>query len=263
MYRRLIARNCFLYKNSPLFVSSNQSKQFYSNYKNDPILSKTTTYTNKKLSFAHSVSPLHLLPDTFNDLIEKSAANRGSELAYVFPHNGGLRFTFAELKQRVNLMAQNFLALGFQKGDRIALILPNTHELVISALAAASIGLISVLLNPGYQLVEVEYMLKKVGCKGVVAYDSFKVLNHLEILKNICPEMEHSAPGELKSAKLPDLKHVIILNTPLNKTKQTYKGTWDYSQLAKGPLTTNKSYEKPYLESDDPAFILFTVNIIF
>lgn len=126
-------------------------------------------------------------------------------------------------------------------------MLPNTSELVLLTLAAASIGLTTVLLNPAYQLLEIEYMLKKVDCKGVVAYDSFKTLKHLDILKQICPEIEESAPGELKSSKLPSLKHIIILNDPKHEQKKRFKGTWEYERIADKQLS-DKSYEKPHVE---------------
>ena len=69
--------------------------------------------------------------------------------------------------------------------------------------------------------------------------------------------MEQFAPGELKSSKLPFLKHIIVLNSPWEKEKKQYQGTWAYDQIAEKRLS-NKSYDKPYVEIDDPAFILFT-----
>lgn len=51
-------------------------------------------------------------------------------------------------------------------GDRLAIALPNTVEFAITLLACAKIGVVVVSLNPGYQLVEVEYMLKKTSTKG-------------------------------------------------------------------------------------------------
>lgn len=101
-------------------------------------------------------------------------------------------------------------------------------------------------------------MLKKSGAKGLVIYDSFKTLQHMEIMRRLCPEMEFSAPGELNSKMLPNLKHVMVLNSPLMPNKSTYKGTWDYSKLLESTLE-NQKRELPYLDIDDPCLILFTV----
>jgi acyl-CoA synthetase (AMP-forming)/AMP-acid ligase II len=265
MFKHLISRSRLVVHHhnitSKLLFSSSSTR--LATYTDDPILNNTFTFTNKKKSWSTSVTPVNLIDDTVGELIEKSALERPNDVCYIFPHNKGLQIKFIELQERVNHIAQNLLALGFQKGERIAFLLPNTSELIVSMLAAASIGLVSVLLNPGYQLVEIEYMLNKVQCKGVVVYDTFKVLKHLDILKNICPEMEQSEPGELKSSKLPYLKHVIVLNSPLEKEKKIYKGTWSYNQISEKKLS-NISYLKPYVDRDDLAFILFTVifNII-
>jgi acyl-coenzyme A synthetase/AMP-(fatty) acid ligase len=257
MFKHLILKR-HLIKNSKLVLPFSS----YSTFIDDPILKNTLTFTNKKTSWATTVSQVPLRGDTLGELVEKAVKERPSELCYIFPHNKGLQLTFEELNQRVMLLAQNLLALGFQKGDRIAFLLPNTSELVVSILAAASVGLVTVLMNPGYQLVEIEYMLKKTECKGVVVYDTFKTLKHLEVLKNLCPDMEQSAPGELKSTRLPCLKHIIVLNSPMEKEIKVYKGTWAYDQISEKNLS-NIHYEMPYVERDDPAFILFTVSNLY
>lgn len=178
---------------------------------------------------------------------------------FSFPHNRGLSLSYLELKQRADVISQNLLEMGFQKGDRLAVILPNTAETVLLFLAAAQIGVITVIMSPAYQLVEVEYMLKKTAAKGVVFYDSFRVLQHLEIMNKICPELSTSEPGKLQSARLPDLKHVVVVNSPLMPEKKTYKGTWSFDYLAAKRSYANP-VEYPHVEMDDPCLILFTVG---
>ena len=214
------------------------------------------TYTNSKISYATSVSDFHLVADKLSDIVERQAELLPSKMVYGFPHQK-MNLTFSEVKQRVDSMKQSFLNLGLQKGDRIAFALPNTHELVICFLAAAELGLISVVLNPAYQLVEFEYMLKKTNVKALFIYDTFKVLNHIGLVQKLCPEIESSLPGELKSKNLPDLKHVIVLNSPLSAEKKTYNGTWQYSEFSKAN-SQNSNQELPYVDIEDPCLILFT-----
>jgi fatty-acyl-CoA synthase len=196
-----------------------------------------------------------LVSENLRELIEKRSEDSADKLVYGFPHQGGRNLTFGELKQRVNTISQNMLKMGLKKGDRVAFALPNTIELICSFLAASEIGLVSVLLNPAYQLVEFEYMLKKTGAKALFIYDSFRVLNHMEVMKKICPEIESSSPGELKSQRLPDLRHIFVLNSPLVSEKKTYKGTWSFDLLVK---PSSGSVEYPYVDIDDACLILFT-----
>jgi acyl-coenzyme A synthetase/AMP-(fatty) acid ligase len=215
------------------------------------------TFTNSKISYATSTSEFHLVADRIHDLVVSQAEEKGSSLIYAFPHQR-LNLTFVELKQRVDSMTQNLLDLGLQKGDRIALALPNTHELVIVFLSAARLGLITVLLNPAYQKLEFEYMLRKTNVKALFIYDSFKILNHMKLMQNICPELEQSRPGELNSKALPDLKHIIVLNSPFDPQKKTYSGTWNFDDFSKPKSHSLDQSKLPYVDIEDPCVILFT-----
>jgi fatty-acyl-CoA synthase len=212
--------------------------------------------THPKLSYSTTISPFPIVINTINEFVNKNADNEPSKFVYGFAHQG-INLTFGEVKQRVDTAAQNLLDLGFVKGDRIAFAIPNSIEFVIGFLAASQIGLISVAMNPAYQLKELEFMLKKTGSKGLVIYDSFKVLQHLQIMRKICPELDNCAPGELKSAQLPNLKHIFIINSPLNSTKQEYKGTWSFNMITESK-SRNIKHEIPYVEMDDPCLIMFT-----
>lgn len=120
---------------------------------------------NPTLSYASSFSEFPMALRTTRELLAQKATEKGNKLAYLFPYQG-IKLTFSELKERVDSAAQNLLDLGFQKGDRIAFALPNSVELLILSLAASEIGAISTLMNPAYQKVEFEYMLKKTRAKG-------------------------------------------------------------------------------------------------
>ena len=214
--------------------------------------------TNMRTSYATTTSNFNMVTETIGELIDIRANNNASNMVYGLPHQG-IILKFGELKQRVDVVAQNFLDLGFKKGERVAFLLPNCVELVISYLAACKVGLISVVLNPAYQAVELEYMLNKTGVKGVFFYDSFRVLKHMELFNKLCPELETCLPGELTSKVFPNLKHLFVLNSPLVPEKKTYKGTWEFNKFIQ-PKSAGAKIEMPYVDIDDPCTILFTVT---
>lgn len=215
---------------------------------------------HEKLSYKCTPNKgLHLLYETFGDRIDLLAKLKPNDECFIFPYSHR-RLTFLELKQRVDEFAQNLLNLGFQKGDRLAIMLPDIPEINISILACASIGVIVVLMNPAYQLVELEYMLKKTKAKGLIIMETVKNFHHYKILSHICPELKNSIKGGLISKTLPDLRHVIIVN--LNGKYEShvdtrFKGTWSYGELSKFNLT---HLPKPIVEPEDPFVLLFTVN---
>ncbi|MCO6444107.1 MAG: AMP-binding protein [Anaerolineae bacterium] len=78
-------------------------------------------------------------------LITHHAQYRPSHLAVVVED---VRLSFFELNQRVNRLANGFIALGIGKGDKIATLLGNCLELMEVYWAAAKIGAVTVPLSP-------------------------------------------------------------------------------------------------------------------
>uniref|UniRef100_A0A669Q3U3 Medium-chain acyl-CoA ligase ACSF2, mitochondrial n=1 Tax=Phasianus colchicus TaxID=9054 RepID=A0A669Q3U3_PHACC len=73
-------------------------------------------------------------------------------------------------------------------------------------------------VNPAYQASELEFVIRKVGCKALVFPAHFKSQKYYDILKQSCPEVENSSPGGIKSKRLPDLSTVIMLDSKLPGT---------------------------------------------
>ncbi len=71
----------------------------------------------------------------------------------------GKKYTFGELSQRVNRLANALLGLGVEKGDRVAILQVNCNQYVETYYAAAKIGAIFVPLNFRAKQDELVYML--------------------------------------------------------------------------------------------------------
>ena len=74
-------------------------------------------------------------------------------------------------------------------------------------------------------------------------------------MKKLCPNLNDSNHGEISSSSLPDLKHIIMINSPLDTNKKEYKGTWRYNDLAEGKIVGN-SIDMPDVTMDDP-FLMY------
>jgi acyl-CoA synthetase (AMP-forming)/AMP-acid ligase II len=77
-------------------------------------------------------------------LFSRHAQYRPKHLAFVFEDQ---RLTWSELNRNINRLANAISALGIQKGDKIATILPNSFELYETYWAAAKIGAVIVPLS--------------------------------------------------------------------------------------------------------------------
>jgi fatty-acyl-CoA synthase len=149
-----------------------------------------------------------------------------------------VRWSYAELKHRVDLLAAGLLSLGLKPGDRLGIWAPNCAEWAVTQFASAKAGLILVNINPAYRLSELEFCLKKVGCRALITAERLKSSDYLSMLRALAPELDSCAANELNSARLPQLKLVIRLGrTPtagcLNFEDVMQQGTSsDHERLA-------------------------------
>jgi acyl-CoA synthetase (AMP-forming)/AMP-acid ligase II len=84
-------------------------------------------------------------------------AGRDDHLALVVP--GGLRLTYARLREEVRLAAAALADRGVRRQDRVALVYPNSAEAIVLFLAAATAGTAAP-LNPGYKTEEFRFFLE-------------------------------------------------------------------------------------------------------
>ncbi|MBM3129539.1 MAG: long-chain fatty acid--CoA ligase [Chloroflexi bacterium] len=81
--------------------------------------------------------------------------------------------TYRELNDAVNRLANALLQLGVKKGDRVALLLPNSPQMVIAYYAALKTGAIAVSLNPLSDAEELGHQLNDSGAETIVALSLF------------------------------------------------------------------------------------------
>ena len=126
-----------------------------------------------KLSLVKGPTDAPLLETAIGDALDRAAERWGDQEALVVVHQG-IRWTWSELRERVDTFARGLIALGFRPGDRLGIWATNRWEWIVTQLATARIGVILVNINPAYRPGELEYALNKVGCKGLVTGVSFK-----------------------------------------------------------------------------------------
>uniref|UniRef100_UPI0037E9C39A medium-chain acyl-CoA ligase ACSF2, mitochondrial-like n=1 Tax=Semicossyphus pulcher TaxID=241346 RepID=UPI0037E9C39A len=167
------------------------------------------TLTN---SYVHGTSSISLLSLTVGQSLDCAVQRWPDREAVVFLQDG-IRKTFSQFQQDVEKAAAGLLALGLQRGDRLGVWGPNTYEWILFQFATAKAGIILVSLNPAYQVKELEFTLKKVQCQAVVCPTRFKTQHFCEMLREICPEIDTTPVGMLKSSRLPDLRMVIVTDS--------------------------------------------------
>ena len=164
-------------------------------------------------SYVCGVADAPLLGETIGRALDQAARRWGNREALVSPSHD-VRWTWAELKQRVDALAAGFLALGLERGARIGVWSLNRPEWALTQFAAARAGLVLVTINPAYRLSELEFALAKVGCAALVTATAFKTSDYMGMLNALLPELATASPGELHAARLPQLRAVIQIGGP-------------------------------------------------
>lgn len=142
-------------------------------------------------SYASGTSEVPLLGDTIGDNFDRSAAADPDREALVEVPTGR-RWTYAQLRDDVDVLALGLLDTGVVKGDRVGIWAPNMAEWTLLQYATAKIGAILVNINPSYRTHELEYVLKQAGISVLVSARAFKTSDYAGMIEEVranCPEL--------------------------------------------------------------------------
>lgn len=140
--------------------------------------------------------------DTLPQLL-KYAANEYPKHKAI--HFMGKEMTFKTLYKKTLQFAAYLQHLGVKKGDRVAVMLPNIPQTVISFYAILQAGAIAVPVNPLYQEREIEFIMKDSGAKVIITLDM--LYNRVErVMKQT--DLEHIIVTSIKDY-LPFPKNII------------------------------------------------------
>ncbi len=145
----------------------------------------------------------------------------------------GKRYSYAELKERVNRLADSLNRLGLEKGDRVAILEVNCNEYVEACFATVKVGGIFVPLNFRIRQDELTYLVKTAEPK-------------ILFLGSRYADMVHSVRSQL-----PWVKHFIIIGGK-------YEGMLSYDELISSGSAEEKAFAQ--VNDEDVAMLLFTAG---
>jgi fatty-acyl-CoA synthase len=131
-----------------------------------------------RLSYVHGTSGTPLIGETIGVYFDQAVERFGERDALIVRHQQ-IRWSWHQLKQRVDALATGLMALGLESGARIGVWSPNNAEWVVTQFATAKAGLILVNINPAYRLAELEYALNKAGCTALITATRYPKSSYL------------------------------------------------------------------------------------
>ena len=147
---------------------------------------------------------------TLGQVLDHTVARFPDNEALVYPDRN-YRQTWSEFGALVDDFAKGLMALGVQKGEKVAVWATNVPYWVALQFATAKIGAILITVNTNYREHELRYLLTHSECENIFLIDSVRDHDYLDTLYRIAPELRLQSRDRFVCKSLPHLKRVCFL----------------------------------------------------
>ena len=188
------------------------------------------------------------------ELFEQAVRRHPDIPAYI---NMGKVLTFRKLEERSRAFAaylQNELRL--EKGDRIALMMPNLLQYPIALFGALRAGLVVVNVNPLYTPRELAHQLNDSGAKAIVIVSNFAATLEKVVFETGIQHVILTRMGDQLSFGKRTLVNFVVKY--IKKLVPKYKLPHAVSFREALSIGKQRQYVKPQLQSSDLAFLQYT-----
>jgi long-chain acyl-CoA synthetase len=191
--------------------------------------------------------------DSLVSLMEESFSKFADRTAYSFMgHNIGYRET--DVKSQA--LAAYFQSLGLEKGDRVAVMMPNVPQYPVAVAAILRAGLVVVNVNPLYTPRELAHQLKDSGAKAIVIIENFAVTLQKCIANTQVKHIVMCAMGDMLSLTKGALVNFVVRNMKKMVPDFDLPGAVKFNQAL--ALGRQAVFKKPLVRSDDIAVLQYT-----
>ena len=189
---------------------------------------------------------------TIVDIVRNRAVEFPDREALFFK---GSSLSWSDLETLSNALTAALLSTGLSKGGRVALLMPNSPQMIIGELAIWKAGAVAVPMNPLYTEHELEYAMKECGAEIAIVLTPF-----YRKIRSVRP-----ASG-LRTIIATNIKEYLspvkkVLFSLLKEKKEGHAVTLEQGDLWLGDLIRThlgSPAPKSTVLPDDPALFLFT-----
>ncbi|ELY4001584.1 long-chain-fatty-acid--CoA ligase FadD [Cronobacter dublinensis] len=201
--------------------------------------------------------PAQINPDRYHslvDLFEQSCTRFADQAAFT---NMGEVMTFRKLEERSRAFAAWLQqGLGLQKGDRVALMMPNLLQYPVALFGILRAGMIVVNVNPLYTPRELEHQLNDSGASAIVIVSNFahtleKVVDKTQVKHVILTRM-----GDQLSTAKGTLVNFVVKYVKRLVPKYHLPDAISFRRALHNGY--RMQYIKPEVTPDDLAFLQYT-----
>ncbi len=197
------------------------------------------------IDVARYTSLVHLLEESF-----KQYAGR---TAYSFM---GKDVSYAQTDSLSQAFAAYLQGLGLVKGDRVAIMMPNTPQYPVAVAGILRAGLVVVNVNPLYTPRELEHQLKDSGAKAIVIIENFATTLEQCIAHTPVKHVVLAAMGDLLGLIKGSIVNYVVRNVKKMVPGYSLPQAVRFNEaIARG---TRGSFKRPDIKADDVAVLQYT-----
>ncbi len=190
---------------------------------------------------------------SIKELLEGSCSAHADREAFV---QMGTSITYRQLDELSRAFAAWLQLAGFKKGDRVAIMLPNTLQYPIAMFGALRAGLVVVNVNPLYTAPELEHQLADSGATAIVVLENFAHVVEAVLPRTKLKHVLVTAVGDLLAFPRSWLVNFVVRHVRKQVRPWQLEGATDFkAALAKGQRAKLTPVE---IAPQDLAFLQYT-----
>jgi len=187
------------------------------------------------------------------DLLDTGFKKNAAKPAYLMM---GKSVSFAQVDEASRALAAYLQGLGLEKGDRVAIMMPNLFQYPVAVAAVLRAGYVVVNVNPLYTPRELEHQLKDSGAKAIIIIENFASVLQ-QVLKSVpTKHIILAAMGDMLGLVKGSIVNYVVRKVKKMVPAFELPGAVRFNDaLAKG---RGQSYKQPKLGPDDIAVLQYT-----
>ena len=165
-----------------------------------------------------------------------------------------VRHTYAQLQQAADALSRALLQLGVQRGDRVAIVLPQRFETAVSYMAILQIGAVAMPLSQLFGPDALSYRLQDSGT--VLAVVDASTLEAMQAARAGCPALRHLVGVGEAAAKCDHSWGDLLALGALDVANPATAGERPLER--RGPAARKRWPIPVRTRADDPAVLIYT-----
>jgi long-chain acyl-CoA synthetase len=186
-------------------------------------------------------------------LLEEAFAKYRQRKAYV---GMGKALSFGDVDRMSRALGAWLQSRGLNKGDRVAIMMPNLLQYPVALAAVLRAGLVVVNTNPLYTPRELEHQLKDSGAKAIIILENFATTLQQVIDRTQVKEVVVATMGDLLGFPKGAIVNFVVRSVKKMVPRFQLRGTTSFlSALSQGERLL---LETPAIGHEDVAFLQYT-----